>query len=48
VQKAPITGENLIIPAATDMVIRISTDELTSDTMHSSLQTHVRLVRQAK
>jgi len=48
VQKAPVIGENLIIPAATDMVIRICTDGLTSDATHSSLQMHVRLVGQAK
>ena len=48
VQKAPLTGENLIIPAATDMVIRIRIDELTSGKTPTRLQTHVKLVGKAK
>jgi hypothetical protein len=48
VKKTPITGENLIIPVATDIVTCIRTDGLMSGTKHSSLQTHVIVVGRAK
>jgi hypothetical protein len=36
-QKDPLTGEKLIIPAATDMVITIRTDELTNGSTYTAL-----------